>query len=131
MIDAVFKHFADNPPQMDNLWEFYLEDWNTDASHITKFNVTGSSIPFKQFETKNRKLGQSYYTGVTYPSQITVTLMEDVNFSVMNYFNTWEDQFYDNVTNVFKAVSKSTDKTGFLVFNTYKKMGQVNRSWKS
>lgn len=90
--------------QFSNLWYLYFTD-----NQNTQFKVVDTTLPFINFETQTMNTGEKYYTGFTPVETFTVTLREDVNFSVYNYFKSWQDSFY-NSDNEFVALDEGIEK---------------------
>lgn len=90
--------------QFSNFWYLYF----TDAQE-TQFKVVDTTLPFINFATQTMNTGEKYYTGFTPIETFTVTLREDVNFSVYNYFRNWQNSFY-NENNEFIALDEGIEK---------------------
>lgn len=110
------------PPQMNNLWDFSLSDWNTeDNKNVTKFRVASVDLPFiVTLETETHPTGKNYYTSYTYSSEFSVELREDTSFSVTNYFRDWLLSIFDPINGNFISSPESKLKTGTLTFYTYR-----------
>jgi hypothetical protein len=90
--------------QFSNLWYLYFTD-----NQNVQFKVVDTTLPFINFETQTINTGEKYFTGFTPIETFTVTLREDVDFSVYNYFKAWQDSFY-NENNEFVALDEGIEK---------------------
>lgn len=106
-------------PQFGNMWEFYMEDWNTSQFNISKLKVISTNLPFLQLENATHITGHKYYSGYKLPETFSITFREDSDFSVTNYFKTWEREIFDVVRGCF--ISSETDKirNGVFVYSKF------------
>jgi hypothetical protein len=109
-------------PQLANMWDFYLTDWEESDYEINRFKVIETSVPMLSLETESRSNGEKVYVGYAMPESFSITFREDSNFSVFNYFKEWEREVFDQSTGQFKSRDrnsgqyKSPVRTGTLLF---------------
>lgn len=105
--------------QFASQWEFYIEDWDQSEYKISRFKVISSNLPMVRLTTQTHKTGQSYYTGYTMPSTVSLSLREDVDFSVYNYFKDWESKIFDEQTGCFISSPEVKTKNAVLKYTAY------------
>ena len=122
--DEMFNDYSVYGPQMSNLWEFFIDDWD-EYGHVSKIKVVSTSLPFITLEQEKRHTGHHFYSGYTMPDTFSITFREDTNFSVTKYFEDWRDRVFDMDKGVFRSGVNQT-KTGFIAFSTFKFKEDVN-----
>lgn len=118
LVDNLYESFSSSP-QMENLWDFYLDDWSTTKYNISRFKVISTSVPQLTLEYDSHNTGNKYYSGYTLPSTFDLVLREDTKFSVYNYFKAWEREIFDDKTGQFISNDKEKTKQGFLEFKKF------------
>jgi hypothetical protein len=108
-------------PQFNNLWDFTLEDWDSSAYSISRFNMVGTTLPFvTQLETSNYPTGENYYSDFKYPDSFSIELRENTSFTVYEYFKNWLLKVFDPIKGNFISSSENKTKTGTIYFYSYK-----------
>ena len=114
-----FKESYKAPPQLENLWDFEMEDWMTSNLNISKFKVITTSIPQLKLETLSHNTGHKYYSGFAMPESFSITFREDALFSVYRYFKRWEREIFDVEKGVFISSRYPKTRAGVLKYSTF------------
>lgn len=118
LVDEMYNSYMYSP-QMENLWDFYIEDWDESYYNISKFKVISASVPQLSLSYGSHNTGSKFYSGYEMPNTFSVTFREDTKFSVFNYFKVWERKVFDERTGQFISNDKIKTKQGFLEFKKY------------
>lgn len=132
MIDIkneMMNDFQTYGPQLRNLWEFYIDDWDN-YGHISKLKVISTSLPFMGLEQEKRHTGHHHYSGYSTPDTFSVKFREDTNFSVMKYFENWRNSIFDSKRGVFRSGVSQT-KTAYVSFFSFRFVPGALNSLKS
>jgi hypothetical protein len=123
IIDSVVDEGAD---ALASMWELTLDGGsNWDALKVRVENVP-LSLP--KLTIDRLPNGETYYSGVEFPLDFSVTVREAASFKAFSYFNTWWSEVYDLDKRSFISYpgiikGSSTDKIhrqGSLTFYTFK-----------
>lgn len=114
-----FKESYKAPPQLENLWDFEMEDWETSNLNISKFKVITTSIPQLKLETLSHNTGHKYYSDFVMPDTFSITFREDTLFSVYRYFKRWEREIFDVRQGVFISSEYPKTRSGVLKYSTF------------
>lgn len=122
ILDNIYARYETASPQFLNLWDFFLEDWgDTSTYNISRFDVEQTSLPsVVNFETDKFITGENYYTNVSYPDTVSLTLRENTDFSVYKYFEKWQSKIFDMEKGHFISGSPDRVKNGTIIFYTFR-----------
>ncbi|MFW6225379.1 MAG: hypothetical protein ACOC3V_00305 [bacterium] len=98
MIDTIFQHSNHVNP---NLWEFYFNDY-TDI----RYYMESISVPFIAFTPEVRNTGTKHITGYTPENEFSITLHQDNEWKIFDYFYDWRKSIFDNKDKVFGNVNQ-------------------------
>lgn len=104
-----------------NLWEFYLLEHEG-----FKYRVVDVNLPLPGLESTTIGTGQKYWSDVTVPEEITVTLRETSDNHVFTLMWLWQNQIFDYKNKVFRTGNKGGKKDGRLVIQKSKFGGLLN-----
>lgn len=129
ILDNIGSRYKDQGPQFINLWDFYLEDWESSSQpndttkkyNVSRFDVEDTSLPFPfSFTSEKYSTGKKYYTGVEFSTDFSVTIRENSNFTVYKYFEEWMSKIYNAEKGHFISSNEPKTKTGTILFYSFK-----------
>jgi hypothetical protein len=98
MIDVIYKHSNHVNP---NLWEFYFNDYPD-----IRYYIESVSLPFLNFNSEVRNTGTKHITGYVPEGEFSLTVHQDKEYKIFDYFYNWRISIFDNKDKVFGNVNQ-------------------------
>ena len=108
---SINQVFNQTTPQYSNLWELTIfpihpRDMTPKAlaqSFRMRFLAQSCTLPFMGFEMEKTNTGAAFPRSFTAESSFDVEFLETREFTVLDYFETWQNKIFDKEKRVWKT----------------------------